>query len=215
MTSRHRLMGVLIAALSTFAGCEPVEVEKVVRPGEENPVLEPANTSTEYPIDHELTDAKGRKLEVEIIGRTGDALQFVRKLDGKHYDLPIERLSSEDQDFVRGLPLSDRPTIPEREDTPVSDATPVVEKQGAPPPEPIQITPPYVTDRLQVIKEHENELNDQKQTLEKAKSGIVELEFQDRRNHEKRIIELEAEIIEIKEDIEIYKRNNTPGDPAN
>lgn len=71
----------------------------------ELPVIAPNS----LPLDRQITDSKGRKLDVIITARYDKEIAVIRKRDAKPFDLPMEKLSEEDLSFVRSLPVSEKP----------------------------------------------------------------------------------------------------------
>jgi len=62
--------------------------------------------SQKLPVNHTITDSRGRRLEVEIIGRSSDAVTFIRKSDHQRFTVPVASLSKEDQTFIAGLSMT-------------------------------------------------------------------------------------------------------------
>lgn len=69
----------------------------------------PVNNPVSLPLDRQLTDAGGRKLDVTITARYEKELAVIRKKDSKAFTLPIEKLSDTDMAFALKLPLSIKP----------------------------------------------------------------------------------------------------------
>jgi hypothetical protein len=65
----------------------------------------PAGLTIQYPFMSTLTNQQTHTLPVMILGRTADAVDFIRLSDHKIYTYAIAKLSATDQDFVRSLPL--------------------------------------------------------------------------------------------------------------
>lgn len=55
------------------------------------------------PVEHALTDTAGRKIQATILSMNGNAIRFRRTSDGKEFDMPLEKLSPADQDFLKSL----------------------------------------------------------------------------------------------------------------
>ncbi|MEM9479316.1 MAG: hypothetical protein AAGA58_06595, partial [Verrucomicrobiota bacterium] len=68
---------------------------------------EKTSSVPQLPAKRTITDVDGRKLEVEITGRTADKVRFVRLSDKAEYEFAIERLSEVDREFVSQLPVSE------------------------------------------------------------------------------------------------------------
>jgi hypothetical protein len=66
----------------------------------------PVSLTAQYPFESTLTNQQARKLAVVILGRTADAVNFIRLSDRKMYTYAIAKLAAADQEFVRSLPLS-------------------------------------------------------------------------------------------------------------
>jgi hypothetical protein len=66
----------------------------------------PVSLMAQYPFESTLTNQQARKLAVMILGRTADAVNFIRLSDRKMYTYAIAKLAAADQEFVRSLPLS-------------------------------------------------------------------------------------------------------------
>jgi hypothetical protein len=62
--------------------------------------------SQELPVNRTITDSKGRRLEVEIIGRSAESVTFIRESDRERFTVPVSNLSKEDQVFVAGLSMT-------------------------------------------------------------------------------------------------------------
>lgn len=54
-------------------------------------------------VSRTITDSAGRKLEGTILTKDAGSIQFRRTSDGKEFDLPLAKLSAEDQTFIAGL----------------------------------------------------------------------------------------------------------------
>lgn len=63
----------------------------------------PAMEKPKVPVRWTLTDEQGRSLDATIIGKSSGEITLVRTSDGQRFDLPIGRLSQEDQRRVNGL----------------------------------------------------------------------------------------------------------------
>jgi hypothetical protein len=63
------------------------------------------NLSLEYPYAMTLADQQKHLLQVTLVGRTEDAVQFTRAGDSKTYSYAIARLSPTDQAVVRLFPV--------------------------------------------------------------------------------------------------------------
>jgi hypothetical protein len=55
------------------------------------------------PVERSLTDTAGRKIETTILSMTATAIRFRRASDGREFDMPLEKLSPADQDFLKSL----------------------------------------------------------------------------------------------------------------
>jgi hypothetical protein len=66
----------------------------------------PSSLTISYPIERDLTDARGRVMQVRIEGRSDTVVKITLAEDQSTHFYPIASLSSDDQDFVRGLPVS-------------------------------------------------------------------------------------------------------------
>ncbi len=60
-------------------------------------------------VSRTITDSKGRRLEVTIIGRSDSSVTLVRKSDRERFTIPVTNLSKEDQSFVASLPMASPP----------------------------------------------------------------------------------------------------------
>lgn len=58
------------------------------------------------PVERTITSKDGKSLKVSIVNRTATHITIVRAKDQKTFDLPIAKLSTEDQSFVEILPIS-------------------------------------------------------------------------------------------------------------
>ncbi|MCF6314137.1 MAG: hypothetical protein L3J39_16940 [Verrucomicrobiales bacterium] len=58
------------------------------------------------PVERTITSKDGKSLQVSIVNRTATHITIVRAKDQKTFDLPIAKLSPEDQSFVKILPIS-------------------------------------------------------------------------------------------------------------
>jgi hypothetical protein len=65
----------------------------------------PMSLTLQYPLKSSLMDQQGHALQVTIVGRSEEQVQFTRDDDGKTYTYPITKLSDADQAYVRLLPL--------------------------------------------------------------------------------------------------------------
>lgn len=59
--------------------------------------------STTLPVQRTLTDTGGRKIDVTITEKAATAIRVRRTSDGKDYDLPLAKLSADDQTFVASV----------------------------------------------------------------------------------------------------------------
>ena len=66
----------------------------------------PVDNPPSLPVDRQITDSAGRKLDVTITARYKLEIAVVRKKDSKAFDLPIDKLSDEDIAFVLAFPIS-------------------------------------------------------------------------------------------------------------
>jgi len=78
----------------------------------------PVNLTLQYPLKSSLMDQQGHTLQVTIVGRSDDQVQFTRADDGKTYTYPITKLSDADRAYVLLLPpqwqaAPDAPSAPE------------------------------------------------------------------------------------------------------
>lgn len=62
------------------------------------------------PVRWKLADLEGRSIDAMIIGKSGDSITLIRMSDGKRFELPVLRLSEEDQKRVRSLPTKTAPS---------------------------------------------------------------------------------------------------------
>ncbi|MEO5715801.1 MAG: hypothetical protein ABIT37_20145 [Luteolibacter sp.] len=68
------------------------------------PGTEVTRTPEDYlPVNHTLTDSSGRKIEATILSKSETIVKFRRVSDGKDYEMPIAKLSAEDQNFLNEL----------------------------------------------------------------------------------------------------------------
>lgn len=65
---------------------------------QENP---PPATEAPQGIRRTLTAADGRKVEAELLARGEGTVKFRRLSDAQEFVFPLEKLSSEDQSFIR------------------------------------------------------------------------------------------------------------------
>lgn len=73
-------------------------------------ILFGAEPTSTLPTARTVTDTTGRKLEGTILSKDADSIQFRRTSDGKKFDLPLAKLSADDQTFVAGLVVK-KPTV--------------------------------------------------------------------------------------------------------
>ncbi len=66
-------------------------------------------TQPEIPVTRMLTNAEGKTLEATIVGKTGGILHLDRAGDGMRFELPVDKLSKQDQWFAFRLPEQDPP----------------------------------------------------------------------------------------------------------
>ncbi len=57
---------------------------------------------------HTWTDRQGRTVEAEFLSFADGMIRIKRASDGKVFEMPLERLSDADQEFVKGLPVSEQ-----------------------------------------------------------------------------------------------------------
>lgn len=96
----HRLIGIVVAC-GFLVGCEKAKLR-------EDPSVETHEIATEkyYPFFRDLTDARGRKVEAEVLGRDLHNVTFVRWSDKRRYTVPIASLSQADQTYLLSLPAA-------------------------------------------------------------------------------------------------------------
>ena len=131
-----------------------------------------------YPISYTFIEPdSGKPLEVEITGRTQTQVEFIRSKDSKFFSYPIDKLSPEDRKFVERLLLekTNSSRIP-------------------------QAKPVYVQTRLDRIARLEQEIArlDLEIQREQDNPGM-------RKHHQRQIAGKEAEIEELKKDIEQHR----------
>ncbi|MDC0259542.1 hypothetical protein OAK43_04815 [Verrucomicrobiales bacterium] len=143
------------------------------------------NESVSYPVSRLITDANGRELQVEILGRSDDQITIVRQSDSSRFDLPILKLSAADQSFVKRLPLKSAPKVASANSTVNST------------------TPRYIQVRIEDIAQMKRDIEFKKAEI-KSKT-LNPILTSTRRTQ---INDLENEIKRITLDIETYKRNN-------
>jgi len=86
------------AGLASLTGCDDAADQS-----SETDPLSQAN----YPFDRSITDAKGRKIDVNVVGRSKDRVIFVKAGDQKRRHYPIKSLSTKDRLFFSGLPIDE------------------------------------------------------------------------------------------------------------
>lgn len=59
--------------------------------------------SPSFPFERRLKDQQERTLDTVVLGRTENSVRFLSKKDGWHYNFPIEKLSSEDAEFLQRI----------------------------------------------------------------------------------------------------------------
>lgn len=59
-----------------------------------------AESAATLPAQRAVTDSAGPKLEGTILSKDADSIQFRRTSDGKQFDLPLAKLSADDQTFI-------------------------------------------------------------------------------------------------------------------
>lgn len=143
------------------------------------------NESVSYPVSRLITDANGRELQVEILGRSDDQITIVRQSDSSRFDLPISKLSAADQSFVKRLPLKSAPKVASANSTVTSTA------------------PRYIQVRIEDIAQMKRDIDFKKAEI---KSKTLDPILTNTRRTQ--INDLENEIKRITLDIETYKRNN-------
>lgn len=62
------------------------------------------------PVRWKLTDHSGRSIDAMIVGKSGDSITLIRVSDGKRFELPVVRLSEEDQKRVKPVPITMAPS---------------------------------------------------------------------------------------------------------
>jgi hypothetical protein len=92
-TTAFDMFMLLTAAGPPLRAEEPIQIPKTPTP----------NTNATFPADRSITDSQGRKMEVTLQSKTATSIKFVRKADGKEFDLPLEKLSVEDRTFIATL----------------------------------------------------------------------------------------------------------------
>lgn len=139
----------------------------------------PACEKPAYPINYTFIEPKtGKALEAEITGRTPTHVEFIRLKDSKFFSHPIDKLSPEDQKFVERLRLekTDPSSLPK------------------------DPSPAFIQTRLDHIAKLEKEI---------ARLGLEVRQEQDNpgmlKHHQRQIIDKEAEIEELKNDIEQHR----------
>lgn len=93
------LMPLAISACLLGAGCSA-------------PESLPANLEkkqTSVPFERTLIDNQGRDLRATVIGFDGRVVTIKRKSDDKQFQLPLERLSSRDQNFFQDVSIKTSP----------------------------------------------------------------------------------------------------------
>ena len=70
--------------------------------GCERPMID----SPSLPTQRTITDQSGRTLNVTITSRELNSITFTRASDGQKFTLDISKLSEEDREFARRLPIS-------------------------------------------------------------------------------------------------------------
>lgn len=85
---------------------EPDTEDEVVPDNATDPGMTEAEEATSvYPFERIIKNREGNEIEVKIVGRTESRLIFEMK-DGRIFKYLIRDLSPEDQEFVKGLPVS-------------------------------------------------------------------------------------------------------------
>ncbi len=62
--------------------------------------------SPSFPFARSLTNEASLSLDVVVTGRGDETLHFLSLRDNRSYQYPIDRLSEDDREFARGLPLT-------------------------------------------------------------------------------------------------------------
>lgn len=92
------LRPLLIVALAAFASCSNEETDD---PGAATP------PTPSYPFERTIVDAKGRKIDVTVVGRSQDHVIFVKTSSEKRHHYPLKSLSVNDQMFFSVLPIGE------------------------------------------------------------------------------------------------------------
>ncbi|ADE54729.1 hypothetical protein Caka_1710 [Coraliomargarita akajimensis DSM 45221] len=71
-----------------------------------SPVGEGSDAILSYPADLTLEHKDGRRIDVTLVGRSSDTIQFQRAGDGRMFEFPIADLTKRSQGDVRGFPVS-------------------------------------------------------------------------------------------------------------
>ncbi len=103
----------MIARMKTFAKFIIFGMSLIMISCDREPELEAG-----YPTERQMTDRKGRTLDVVITGRSEEKVAFRRKSDGKTYDYPIAQLAAKDAAFVRTLPVTKYAVEPVKREVP-------------------------------------------------------------------------------------------------
>lgn len=105
------LFCILVAACLT-AACQKASKTQTERSetSDSNPVEDQAQVPLGLPEQINITDKLGRVLEVKIVGRDSQEIQFIRLSDNKFFRWKIAQLSEADQKIIERLPLINGPS---------------------------------------------------------------------------------------------------------
>lgn len=107
------MVGAIAATIAGFSQTQPTEAPTAPTVAVA-PVVEPVVAlGTTMPVQRTLTDTAGRKLDVTIFEKSATAIRARRTSDAKEFELPLDKLSVEDQAFIAGLVAApaQKPTV--------------------------------------------------------------------------------------------------------
>lgn len=102
--TRRLIVVVVVSVL--FVGCEKAKLRE-----DASVEIQEIVTEKSFPFFRDLTDAQGRVVEAEVLGRDQQSVIFVRWSDKKRFTVPIASLSQADQTYLLSIPMAEpRPT---------------------------------------------------------------------------------------------------------
>lgn len=88
---------------------KPVPVPNI--PAAKSSIGNSRELDIKYPLGRTITDSKGQKIKVTIIGKDPNSIFLIRKSDRMQVTFPIAKLSAKDQTFVSFLPIKSPPPV--------------------------------------------------------------------------------------------------------